>query len=199
MNKILEQFSNDSEYRSLITGFNEGHIPSVVSGMCDSARPFFVASVLKDVGKKGFVVVSEEKEARQIVEHLKLFFNRVFFYPARDFVFENVTAYSRDWEHERLSVQNAVISGDFDVIVTVPDALMQYVMPEAVLIENTVCLSYGESFSQKELCKKLDEMGYSRTDIVEGVGQFSIRGGIVDVFNGNYQVRVFSFGAITIH
>lgn len=196
MNKLLEEFGNDSEYRSLITGFNEGHIPSVVSGMCDSARPFFVASVLKDLGKKGFVVVPEEKEAQQVSEVFKLFFDKVLFYPARDFVFENVTAYSREWEHERLNVQNAVVKGDFDVIVTVPDALMQYIMPADVLAENTVSLSRGSVFSQIDLVSKLENMGYIRHDIVEGVGQFSVRGGIVDIFSPSFSnpIRIDFFG-----
>lgn len=196
MNKILSQFSEDKEYRSLIKGFSEGHIPSVVSGICDSVRPFFVSAMLKDLEKKGIVVVSEEKEAYSVAETLKMFFDRVLFYPARDFVFENVTAYSREWEHERLSVEYAVLSGNYDVIVTVPDAIMQYMMPSDVLIDNTLTLSRGEVALQNEICKKLERMGYKRTEIVEGVGQFSVRGGIIDVFSPNmiYPVRADFFG-----
>ncbi len=196
MNKILTQFSEDKEYRSLIKGFSEGHIPSVVSGICDSARPFFVSAFLKDLDKRGLVVVSEEKEAYAVAEALKMFFEKVLFYPARDFVFENVTAYSREWEHERLSVEYAVLNNDYDVIVTVPDALMQYMMPTEMLIENTLTLSRGNIASQKEVCKKLEQMGYTRTDIVEGVGQFSVRGGIIDVFSPNmlYPIRADFFG-----
>ncbi len=196
MKSILEQFSNDSEYRSLISGFSDGHIPSVVSGMCDSSRPFLIASVLKDLSKKGFVVASEEKEARTIADVLKLFFSRVYFYTARDFVFENVTAYSHECEHERLTVQNAVINGDYDVIVTVPDAVMQYVMPSDVFEDNVFTLARGGVASQNDVCRRLEAMGYRRTDIVEGVGQFSVRGGIVDIFTPSYAepVRIDFFG-----
>ncbi len=196
MINILNQFANDSEYRSLIKGFKEGHIPCTVSGMCDSARPFLIASILKDLNKRGLVVVSEEKDAHAIAETLKLFFEKVLFYPSRDFVFENITAYSREWEHERLLVQHAVMNNDYDVVVTVPDALMQYVMPKDVFSEYTLHLSRGGVASQKDLCLKLEEMGYSRTDIVEGVGQFSVRGGIVDVFSPSYAypVRIDFFG-----
>ena len=174
MKSILEQFSNDSEYRSLLSGFSEGHIPCVISGMCDSARPFLVASVLKDLKKKGVVIVSEEKEAHAIAETLRLFFDRVLIYPARDFVFENVTAYSREWEHEHLLVQDAVMRNEYDVIVTVPDALMQYTMPQDVFEENFLELSRGLTVDQKDVCIKLDGMGYIRSDIVEGAGQYSV-------------------------
>ena len=123
MKEILNQFSLDIEYKALISGVSEGRIPAVVSGICDSARPFFVASVLNDVKKKGIVIVSGEKEAYAVAEALRLFYDKVFCYPSRDFVFENVTAYSREWEHERLSVQYAVANDDYDIIVTVPEAL----------------------------------------------------------------------------
>ncbi len=196
MESILKQFSNDSEYRALISNFSPSHLPCVISGMCDSSRPFFVAAVLKDVCRKGIVVVSEEKEAQQIAEILRLFFDNVLFYPSRDFVFENVTAYSREWEHERLSVQSAVLDGNYDVVVTVPDALMQYVMPRDTFIENSFLLARGGIVSQNDVCIRLEQMGYTRTEIVEGVGQFSVRGGIVDIFSPNYRypVRVDFFG-----
>ncbi|MBO5870000.1 MAG: transcription-repair coupling factor [Clostridia bacterium] len=190
MKSIIEQFANDSEYRSLIEGFSEKRIPCVISGMCDSARPFLVSAMLKDLGKKGVVIVPEEKEANAVIEVFRLFFDKVLFYPARDFVFENITAYSREWEHERLSVQYAVAKGDYDVIVTVPDALMQYVMPIDVFEANSFFLSYGDTASQKDICIKLEQMGYTRTEVVEGVGQFSVRGGIVDIFTPNYAYPV---------
>ena len=186
MKNILKQFSADGEYRSLLKGFDEGHIPGVIGGMCDSSRPFLVAAALKDLQKKGIVVVAEEKEAHSIANVLRLFFDKVLFYPSRDFVFETVTAYSREWEHERLSVQHAVINGDYDVVVTVPDALMQYIMPVETMKENSFVLARGGIADQSDICKRLERMGYTRTDVVEGIGQFSVRGGILDVFSPNY-------------
>ena len=83
MKSIIEQFANDSEYRSLIEGFSEKRIPCVISGMCDSARPFLVSAMLKDLGKKGVVIVPEEKEANAVIEVFRLFFDKVLFYPAQ--------------------------------------------------------------------------------------------------------------------
>ncbi len=196
MRNILEQFNSDSEFRSLIKGISDGHIPCVVNGMCDSSRPFFVASVLKNINKKGFIIVPEEKDVQNVASLLRMFFDRVLVYPARDFVFENVTAYSREWEHERLSVQYAVMNNDYDIVVTVPDALMQYNMPREILSDNCVLLKRGGVYSQNDLCQRLEKMGYIRTDVVEGIGQFSVRGGIVDIFSPSYKypVRVDFFG-----
>lgn len=196
MKNILNQFLRDKEFSSFVSGVKEGHTPCVITGVCDSVRPFLVASAIKELGKKGIVVLSEEKEAIAFADTLRMFFDKVLYYPSRDFVFESISAYSREWEHERLAVQHSVMNGEFDLVVTVPDAIMQYVMPMNILRENTISLKRGEISSQKELCVSLERMGYVRTEVVEGIGQFSVRGGIIDIFSPNYSypVRMDFFG-----
>ncbi|MBR5858320.1 MAG: hypothetical protein IKZ05_00205, partial [Clostridia bacterium] len=132
----------------------------------------------------------EEKDAQSIAAVLRAFYSRVLFYPSRDFVFEKVSAYSREWEHERLAVEYAVFNDEYDVLVTVPDAIMQYTVPESVFREKTLDFKRGGVFSISDLALRLENMGYSRTEVVEGVGQYSIRGGIVDIFSPNYQYPV---------
>ena len=196
IDEIAKQFSSDKEYTALLDGIRNRHTPCVISGMCDSSRPFFVSSLLKDTGKKGLIVVPEEKDAYALQRVLNKHFAKVLVYPVRDFIFEAVTASSHEWEHERLNVLKSVCSGDFDVIVTVPDALMQYTVPGEVLSQNTIQLKLGDELSVEALCRKLETMGYSRTEVVEGPGQFTSRGGIVDVFTPQYRepIRIDFFG-----
>ncbi|MBO4453411.1 MAG: hypothetical protein J5793_05695, partial [Clostridia bacterium] len=196
MRRILEQFGFDPSYKRFIEGVRLGRIPASLSGMCASSRPFFVAAALCDLGKKGVVVLPEEKDVQEYAAVLRLFFDRVLIYPARDFVFENVSAYSREWEHERLSVLSKAANGAYDVILTVPDALMQYTVPREVLSASGFSLERGGIASLSEVCSRLEAMGYTRTDTVEGAGQYASRGGIVDIFSPNYDypVRVDLFG-----
>ena len=55
--------------------------------MCDSSRAFFIAALLKETGSKGLVVAADEKRAYSLKNELKLFFDRIFVYPDRDFIF----------------------------------------------------------------------------------------------------------------
>lgn len=196
LQELCRQFAKDPEYRSLLENLRENHTPSTVIGMCDSSRPFFAASLFRTLGKKGLIVVPEEKDAYAMQRVLSAWFERVLVYPVRDFVFENMTAYSHEWEHERLNVLKSVCDGAYDIIIAVPDALMQYTVPAAHLQKHTVKLKLGDACSVDELCKKLEAMGYTRTEIVEGAGQFSLRGGIVDVFTPQYRdpLRIDFFG-----
>ena len=135
--EISRQFAKDKEYNALLESIREKRTPCTVNGMCDSSRPFFAASLLKAIGGKGLIVVPEEKDAYAVQRILAPYFPRTFVYPSRDFVFENVSAYSHEWEHERLNVLKSVCDGNFDVILTVPDALMEYTVPAEVLKKYT--------------------------------------------------------------
>ena len=119
--EISRQFAKDKEYIALTESLREKNTPRTVTGMCDSSRPFFAAALLKERGGKGLLVVPEEKDAYAMQKILSVWFPRTLVYPSRDFVFENVSAYSREWEHERLNVLKSVCDGNYDVIVTVPD------------------------------------------------------------------------------
>ena len=121
--EISRQFAKDKEYIALTESLREKNTPRTVTGMCDSSRPFFAASLLKEWVGKGLLVVPEEKDAYAMQKILAVWFPRTLVYPSRDFVFENVSAYSREWEHERLNVLKSVCDGNYDVIVTVPDGL----------------------------------------------------------------------------
>ncbi|HAN20517.1 MAG: transcription-repair coupling factor [Clostridiales bacterium GWF2_36_10] len=196
MEAILSQFNSDSEYVALKEGFKEGHIPCIVNGICDSARPFLIAATLKDTNSKGLVVVSDEKEAYRLKSDLEMFFEKVFVYPSRDFVFDNIKSYSKEWEHERLAVLQSIDDGNYNVIITLPDAMSQYTMPKKILRNSTITLTRGKSADVASVCEHLYDMGYTRTEVVEGAGQFALRGGILDVFSPQYKepLRVDFFG-----
>lgn len=196
MEAIFNQFGSDSEYNALIEGIDEGLIPCIVNGICDSARPFLISAILKKIKSKGFIVVSDEREAYKLKNDFEMFFERVFVYPARDFVFDNISSYSREWEHERLNVLQNISNGSYDIVITMPDALSQYTIPQSVLDETVFCLKRGQVVSVEEVCQRLQNMGYSRTEIVEGAGQFAQRGGIIDIFSPFYKepFRVDFFG-----
>lgn len=194
--EICRQFAKEKEYEALLEGIREQHTPCAVSGMCDSSRAFFAAALWKDLGRKGLLIVPEEKDAYALQKVLSLFFDRVLVYPTRDFVFETVSAHSHEWEHERLNVLKRVCDDEYDVILAVPDALMQYTVPVSALQAQTISLRLGDEYPVADLCRQLEQMGYTRTEVVEGVGQFSLRGGIVDVFTPQYRepLRIDFFG-----
>ncbi|MBO4366066.1 MAG: hypothetical protein J5843_00270, partial [Clostridia bacterium] len=196
LEQIAERFGQTDGVRTAVACLQNGHTPCVVSGMCSSARPFFLLTLLAQTGRKGLFVVPEEKEAYQLQKILSCVLPRVYVYPAKDFIFENITSYSRENEHERLKILAAVAAGEYDAVVTVPDALMQFTLSPAGLDEKRIRLKKGETTDLKSLCRMLDENGYQRAELVEGPGQYAVHGGILDVFSPQYDdpVRADFFG-----
>ncbi len=177
--------------------------PILVTGLCDGAQDAFLISSIKRTEGPSLVICANERDCRKKAEAMIRFGLRAGFYTTRDLNFYNVVA-SRDYEHERLKVLYGIMSGYFDAIVTTPDALLGYTLSPSELEVSTVRLTLGEEESLDELCERLLIAGYTRTDTVEGIGQFAQRGGILDVFPaffegngemfGNTPVRIEFFG-----
>ena len=116
-------------------------------------------------------------------------------YKPRDFVFYNVRA-SHDIDRERLSVLSAALAGKARCIVSTPDSVLQATMPREVLRAHSISIRIGEEHSLRELSEKLTTLGFMHTDIVDGKGQFSRRGDILDFWGGESEnpVRIEFFG-----
>lgn len=196
MDTVISQFLLDNEFLALTEGFIKGRVPCVATGVCDAARPLFCTAFSREINKKLLIIMPDEREAQRLRSELECYMNKVLFLPARDFVFDNVKGYSREFEQQRIGVLYALLDGDVDAVVTVPDAVMQYTIPPEILQDITLCLNAGERMTVSQLSSWLSLLGYSRTEQVEGEGQFAVRGGIVDIFSPSYPnpFRVDFFG-----
>jgi len=111
---------------------------------------------------------------------------RAAFFTARDLTFYNITA-SHEYEYERLGVLWGLMGGDFDVVLTTPDAALGFTVSRERLKKATLTVDTASRLEPAELSSALVAAGYVRVDLVEGAGQFALRGGIIDVFPPNLR------------
>lgn len=152
------------------TGLTEIHKANMIFTLCH----------LRNV--RAFCVAPDEQKAQTICNDLCSMGKKAFFYPTRDFIFKNISGKSREFEHQRLNVLYKMITGDYDVIVTCMDAASQFTIPKDVLKKAVLNIKVGTEISPENCIKALTLLGYSRFDQVDGKGQFSLRGGILDFF-----------------
>ena len=103
---------------------------------------------------------------------------------------------SHELEHERIAVLTDLLEEKLDVVITTPSAALSFTIPEEILRGATKTLAVGDSIGMEALAAFLAESGYVRSELVDGKGQFSVRGGIIDIFPphlGN-PVRMELFG-----
>ena len=189
MNILIDSIRQDTEYRELSRlikkNFSDKPFPCVAGGLCDGASDALIMSLLEDtLGERklpALVVCSEEKECLRLQQLFEKFGFRAAFYIARDLTFHNIVA-SHEYEHERLRVLSGIISGAYDVVFTTPDTALGFTIPREKLESNIIDIDYDTVIPPSELAKRLVDAGYIRVDMVEGQGQFAVRGGIVDVY-----------------
>ena len=127
---------------------------------------------------------ADEREARQLAGDLQSLTGET---PvtllAREWQFRPNAVSSREWERSRLAALHQMAAGNAPIVVATVDALLARTMPPYRLAELSMTLETGGRADLKELTDRLLQAGYSRCDQVEGVGQFALRGGILDVFS----------------
>lgn len=186
---ITNEIENSRSFSEIIKFVKKKNgLPIAVFEGADSFKTAFCAS-LKNVSPAPLlIVVSEEKQARILKETLSAFLKNVFVYPAREFVFDPIESYSKDIEQERINIISRLKNGECDIVITVPDAIMQYTVPDDNFNNSKITLTLGESNNINELISKLVAMGYKKCEVLEGSGQFSVRGSIVDIFSPAYDM-----------
>lgn len=184
--QIISTIKNCKEYKEIIATADKKHLddlPLLITGLSEGAGFAFYASLISD--KKGsgpaLIVVPSEKEAYRLVAGLNDFGITALFYNVRDFVFRSINS-SHEFEQSRIAALHSIISGSCDAVITTPDALMQYTIPKELLEYSCTVISKDGNYDIDELCSYLARCGYKNADMVDGQGQFSRRGGILDVF-----------------
>ena len=184
---ISSCFEGDREYRQLCEDIKSSlgarALPFAACGLCDGAADGISVSLLKALASHGtaLYILPEEKECNRLQAHLAQYGLRTAFFTARDLTFYNITA-SHEYEYERVRVLWGLMRGDFDVILTTPDAALGYTVSRERLRAHTLSLDSDTLLDPAALAERLVAAGYARVELVEGPGQFAVRGGIVDIY-----------------
>ena len=174
--------------------------PVMVTGLSDTPTAAFICACTEDSGvnpegRCSIICVPEEKTAYALERLLSSITDGVYVFSCRDYVFHNISASSREFEHERLAVLRACSEGRAKFVICVPEALLGLLPPKDKALSG-ITLSVGDEYSTEELSRNLVEFGYSKADTVEGTGQFAQRGDIFDIFSPGMEqpIRLEFFG-----
>ncbi len=154
-----------------------------VCGLSAAAKAQLIFALSCDAGKPAIVIIPDEKETLSLKHDLEVLFGGgVYTFPRRDFVFDEVESFSKDSTYSRISALNALSSGAAKAVVISAAACLDSTLSPQLLAERTVRLEVGKDYFAKDIISALFKCGYTRVDNVEGIGQFSVRGDIIDFF-----------------
>ncbi len=170
------------EFQELERAVSGGALPAAVTGLSTVHKASFIASLCARQGKKALVLTGEEAEAQRLCGDLQAMGLRPLFYPYRDFALRDTEGASHEYERQRLQVLARMAAGEYDAVVCCPDAALQYTLPPEELRRRAVTLRPGMQIAMEAVEQSLLACGYERAVQVDGSGQFSHRGGILDIF-----------------
>ena len=102
--------------------------------------------------------------------------------PMRDFTFRDAEGASHEYEHQRLQALARILNGECDAVIACLDAACNIRSRREELRKRTITISAGQSIPMEEVVSALVACGYERAAQIDGTGQFSQRGGILDIF-----------------
>jgi transcription-repair coupling factor (superfamily II helicase) len=192
---ILRRIQQSPQLNETVSELARGGKRVDMSGLSGSRRAFWAASL----AGKGFPLVavcSNQANAREVYEDLKSFTGKVFYYPPLQPVLYNDIVHSMEAEWARIKALDALVSGEAEIVVAPVEALMFPVMPPNRYKKYSLFIETGQTAEMERVIEGLGLSGYEREDMTEGPGQFSVRGGILDVFpvGGNAPYRMEFFG-----
>ena len=196
MNILLQALSGLHEYGALLHAVDARQAVAV-SGVSQIARSHFIAALSADSGRPALIVCQDELAAQRAQDELAAFLDRqVPILPSRELTFYDAASVSREWEQKRLQLLYGLANGTVTHLIASVDALCLRTMPRDVLYAASIRLVPGAEYEMNDLTAQLVRSGYSRASLVEGPGQFALRGGILDVFSPAYDqpIRAEFFG-----
>ena len=184
MEHFLQQLAAIPEVAELIRRVDGGGCPAAVTGLQPVQRACVGAAVARASRRSAVFVCGDEREVRQLAGDLETLMGvRPVILLSREWQLRPGAVASREWERSRLAALYDMARGEAAVVVATADALMQRTLPPKLLNSLAVTLKTGGRADLKVLAESLLSAGYTRCDQVEGVGQFALRGGILDVFS----------------
>lgn len=180
-NKLLNENQN---FKKLINDINNNISPILATGVIDTQKAHLMAGAAKSLEASSLIIAGSELKAKEIYNDLKFFTgHNVMFYPSKDIIFYWADVKSLDIIKERFNILSKLILGENVTIVLSVEALFDRLVPMDILKGFITEIKTGDDIDIEELSKKLVLMGYERCEMVEGQGQFAIRGGIIDIFS----------------
>ena len=196
MEKLLTSLNQMREFSAIKDCLAQKEA-AAVTGIGQICRSHMIAGLYRETDAPMVVLCQDEMAARKLQEELKAFLGEsVPVLPGRELTLYDTAVVSRAWEQKRLRQLYDLSTGAVRLQIMSWDACSQRTIPPQTLFSCAFALDTGKEYPIDDLIARLTGAGYSRCTMVEGPGQFAVRGGIVDIFSpaADRPVRAEFFG-----
>lgn len=173
----IEQLKKDFE----VTGQ-----PVMISGCIDTQKIHLVHAAVNGYRFR-LIITGDEAKAREMQEDSRFFDKSSIYYPAKDFIFYSADVHGNQLAGERLRCIQKIIAAQDNktniTVITTIDGCVDMLMPLQRYRDNIIHFKNSDIIDTEKLISKLVGIGYTRVPMIDGQGQFAVRGGIIDIFS----------------
>ncbi len=182
MRAFLEPLRGLARFEDLKESLSRDAAVYAVSGCIDAQKPQMIYGLDRGAHTSRLIVAHSEQRARELLEACRFFDPDVLYFPARDILFYQSDVRGTALTGERMKVYRALAEGDAPSVVTTFDALMDSLVPPREMESFLLHFRPGDTCDPETVRRRLVFMGYEYNHQAEEPGQFSVRGGILDIF-----------------
>ena len=195
MNTILGELGKSQKFIEIVNKIENEKSPIAISGLNDVGMVNLDVAIHEFTKRPICILTYNEIQAKKIYDDIKYFTDNVVIFPKKEVVTYDYIAESKENLYERIEALNKIKSKKTLIVVTTIEAVMQKLPEKNTVYQNELKFKTGNSYKLDDIKRKLVDLGYVRCDLIEGIGQFSVRGDIVDIsINEKTGIRLEFWG-----
>ena len=196
MNPLVKELPKHSKFNELLNSIKNNENNLSITGLTDTAKAHIIYSLYNYSNVRPVVVCPNITSAKKFIQDMKFYTDKeIVFMPAREVIYYDVDVQSRETNNARVYAISKLVNNDEMIFVTTTEALLQPMLPPKEYTGLNLKLKLGDKIDLNETIEKFLKLGYLREELVSAKGQFSIRGGIIDIFpiesNEPYRIELF--------
>ncbi len=184
MNGLIESFLQGDDVASVVDGIEAGLSEQMVAGLTGSSRSLLLASIYQKANRSQLIVTHNLYQAQKLYDDLSSLVNEdhLFLYPVNELIASEIAVASPEMRGQRIEALNQWTSGKPGIVITPMAGLRRLLPPKSVWEKCQVQVKLAEDLELDDLLGRFVSMGFVRVDMVSSPGEFSVRGGIIDIY-----------------
>lgn len=196
MSRLLELFLRQNNFSNIMQAITSESV-QLVTGIADSARTTLMAGIAKTENRPTIIFTTNLHQAHQLYNDLIVFYEeeRVFIYNVNDMIHTQLSVASPEEKAERIETLEFLLSQEAGIVIIPVAGARRMLPPKEIYEQAHRKISLDSEIDLDELTAKLVSVGYEREQIVAKPGEFSVRGGIIDIYplTEKYPIRIELF------
>lgn len=185
MQGLVKTLINHDDVQSVTTGVEEGLREQLISGLSGSSRTLFMASMYQKINRPLLVMTHNMLQAQKVFDDLSQLLPEedIYYYPAEELIAADLAISSPELRAQRIETLNFLCRDKKGIVIAPAAGLRKILPPKEVWKEHIIEWRVDDEINLEEAIQTFIQMGYVRTEMVTAPGEFSIRGGIIDIYS----------------